>query len=53
MFQFIQDLTEEEVSDLPEETLWNISQFYKNNQSLEIPPYHNVSSFEKQNISII
>lgn len=39
MFQFIQDLTEEEISDLPEETLWDISQFYKNNPSLEPPPW--------------
>ena len=39
MFQFIQDLTEEEIVDLPEETLWDISQFYKNNPSLEPPPW--------------
>ena len=39
MFQFIQDLTEEEISDLAEETLWDISQFYKNNPSLEPPSW--------------
>ena len=39
MFQFIQDLTEEEISDLTVETLWDISQFYKNNPIFEPPPW--------------